>query len=144
MDKKVYNKPSLKLEIFTPNEYIASCWYIAEGDCYSDIIYKDNDEYFQANKLPPSINANHGSHRVPASGYFRTDGSAPIPEPDEVTLSNTEYWWTGGTLPGNNGQTQWSKERFTRIFSYYYYKDGNGKEHYFKKISHPSNQNATS
>lgn len=144
MDKKVYNKPSLKLEIFTPNEYIATCWYIAEGDCYSGIIYKDNDGSFQANKLPPSINANHGSHRVPASGYFRTDGSTPVSEPTLVELSSSEYWWTGGTLPGNNGQSQWTDYNFTRISRYYYFEESNGTKHYLTKISYASNKNATS
>lgn len=53
MDKKVYNKPSLKLEIFTPNEYISGCDYKwkyegteFEGDYLRQGTYSDKEDYW--------------------------------------------------------------------------------------------------
>jgi len=147
MDKKVYNKPSLKLEIFTPNEYIATCWYIAEGDCYSGTIYTDKDdnkETFRPKNLPSFFNRGHGSHRVPDKGYFRTDGSNPVLEPQKNTVPSSEYWWTGGYIPNGNSELRWDRYEFTRIEDYYKYAESSGKVHYFDEISYASNKNATS
>ena len=147
MDKKVYNKPSLKLEIFTPNEYIATCWYIAEGDCYSGPIYQDTNDTFKNNDNYTILNlSNHGTHNVPANGFFRTVGENPIPEPIPITPSGTNsHWYYGGqnpSLPPNN--TSWSSYGFSRISSYYLFEESNGTKHYFTKISYASNKNATS
>lgn len=53
MDKKVYNKPSLKLEVFTPNEYITGCDYKwkyegteFEGDYLRQGTYNENEDYW--------------------------------------------------------------------------------------------------
>ena len=27
------------IDQFTPQEYVASCWYVAEGDCYTDLFH---------------------------------------------------------------------------------------------------------
>lgn len=146
MDKKVYNKPSLKLEIFTPNEYIASCWYIAEGDCLNTIIYKDNNNYFKmkdiANMDKWDLSA-HGRHRVPKSGYFRDEGPNAVSKPSPT--AGNQYWYYGGdfnNIPGNSDQ-YWTNHNFKTLENYYSL-EVDGVYHYFTKISDAPNKNATS
>lgn len=142
MDKKVYNKPSLKLEVFTPNEYIATCWYIAEGDCYTVNILKDEDDIYNNNE-PYTIwtdLANHGSHRVPENGYFRDEGPNAVSLPEPTTPS--EYWYYDDGVSGMpKNKHSWTEVGWKRIQSYYLLP---GTTHYFKEISYASNRNATS
>ncbi len=129
MDKKVYNKPSLKLEIFTPNEYIASCWFIAEGDCYKRI-YRgnqgDNVKYNNAYYI-------HDTHsNVPSEGHFKTEGEGDnVAQYYEHTATNW-YAYDGGNW--GNGNKKLGSEGFTIIEKYYEYIDGN-VTHYFKTIN---------
>ena len=136
MDKKVYNKPSLNLEVFTPNEYIASCWYIAEGDCLNGIIYKDVDDSFQKNDLNNMDKWNlsgHDEHRVPESGYFRDEGPNAV-TPD--SQQGGDHWYYGRTISGinNNKPQKWLDHGFHPITTYYKVVV-DGTTHYFEKIS---------
>ena len=145
MEKKVYNRPFMKQEAFVPNEYVATCWYIAEGDCYNGLIIRDHDDVYKNNDNRDDLDlSGHGSHRVPASGYFRTDGGTPVAMPTAQTPTGTySYWYYGGTgNPTNN--KPWTTAGYTRITSYYYFKDANNTEHYFKKVTEASKPNAIS
>ena len=138
MDKKVYNKPSLKLEIFTPNEYIASCWFVDKNKCYNNIFedtnnngsYHHNDDrgfLFQ--------NHNNSSHRVPETGYIKGDTHPFI----KGTASNLYTHDDNYNLPKGNNYNLNSDNHFTKLSNYYTY-SGN---HYFSADS-ISETNATS
>ena len=138
MDKKVYNKPSLKLEIFTPNEYIATCWYIAEGDCWNVLFYKDADgdgRYKNEGTEDLRIHDSHG--RLPVQGFYKTE------EGKEASKVENISWWYGGTVPSGKNW-EFDKHGFTEITSYYSFQEENGKMHYLKNISEAPNKNATS
>ena len=73
MEKRLYGKPLMSVERFTPSEYVSLCWYIANGDCYGTL-YCDTkrtdiliDYIFGIYDNGEQVSdPSHGSHRVPA------------------------------------------------------------------------------
>ena len=123
MDKKVYNKPSLKLEVFTPNEYIATCWYIKAGDCFKRI-YRGTDGAKIKYEDAIYTHTAH-SNNVPNEGHFKTEGegSMIVQLPDEQTAPISGQRWysySGGSWPGNS-MTISENNGFSLIGTYYEY-----------------------
>ena len=133
------------IEQFTPQEYVASCWYVAEGDCYTDlfhdiIIYPTKNQY----NYGEYVAENHGRHRLPSEGFFNSDQLA---EP----LQDTEgfvYYEPGekfNIYNLNPGETIYNNDyMFKPVTTPVYVFKYNGETHYLKNISYPSNSNATS
>lgn len=138
MDKKVYNKPSLKLEIFTPNEYIASCWFVDKNKCYNNV-YEDTDQDGKAHASKDNgfifQNHNNSSHRVPETGYIKSDTNPFV----KGTATNLYTHDDNYTLPVNNNYSLNNNNHFTKLLIFYTY-SGN---HYFSEDS-ISESNATS
>ena len=118
MDKKVYNKPSLKLEIFTPNEYIATCWYIAEGDCFNRIYVMPNNGKVKYGDAIYTHDAH--SYNVPNDGHFKTEGEgsmiAQLPRENKPT---NWYYYVGPSWSGNKDINEGNG--FHEITTYYEY-----------------------
>lgn len=145
MEKKRYSKPQMLIEQFTPQEYVASCWYVAEGDCYTDLFHdtvSGNGHWYKYD-YGEYIVENHGSHRIPESGYFNSD-ETPLPEAE----TNEYIFFVPGSAFDiyklNPGETYGLNNFFIEVKTPVYKFQYNGKTHYLKNISYPSNSNATS
>ncbi len=129
MDKKVYNKPSLKLEIFTPNEYIASCWYIKEGDCYKYLYINDAKPDNKINQNDTQLVSGH-THlgKVPSgdNAVFKTHGDAPL-TPEEITTNGNYYFSNNNYYPEIS-----ITSRVNSLYKVTY----EGVTHYFKEITY--------
>ncbi len=145
MEKKRYSKPQMLIEQFTPQEYVASCWYVAEGDCYTDLFHDtvSGNGHWKKYDDGEYIVENHGSHRIPESGYFNSD-ETPLPEAE----TNAYIFFVPGSAfdiyelyPGQTYESDiCCIEVKTPVYKFQY----NGETHYLKNISYPSNTNATS
>ncbi len=133
MKKNTYARPLMLMERFTPNEYVATCWYVSYGDCYTELYHDANGNGIYKNKESAEhIVTNHGSHRLPDSDddYFKTTGADAVALPSQI---ESEYYSYSGTgTVGNN--TSYSSNGFTRVNPYYFVY--NGTTHYVKKISY--------
>lgn len=131
------------IEQFTPQEYVASCWYVAEGDCYTDFyqdfhVYKGNNEYNEWKHYNPEEHLTHSSHRLPDKGFFDTENT-PIPS---VAIDYYYYISVSPDYVPYVGQSYEESDYFTNIHPFVF--EYNGETHYLKNISYPSNSNATS
>ena len=148
MEKRLYGKPLMSMEQFTPSEYVALCWYIKSGDCYENL-YHDTEEttIFQIGWPPidliygyydsgEALCTNHGSHRVPAETstpkWFKAN---VLPQP----ITNDNKYYTGHRTVRYNRLTG-NLEQYTgavtgNIYTYY---DGT-TTHYFKEPTEAGN-----
>ena len=143
MEKRLYGKPLMSMEQFTPSEYVSLCWYIKEGDCYGNL-YLDSKQtpikvlgvtidswwgYYDSGEQVS--NSNHGSHRVPAESaqvkYFK--GNLPQPESGNYYTSYGDQWIdiSTGTIHPYDGKV-----------TVYKYTHG-GTTHYFKEPTSAGN-----
>ena len=147
MEKRLYGKPLMSMEQFTPSEYVSVCWYIKEGDCF-DNLYHDtkttriNYVFWESNVYGyyndgEAMCTNHGSHRVPAETatpkWFKADA---LPQSN---ITNDDKYYTGyspvntlinGTLLEYNGRVSGN---------FYSCIDGGGTTHYFKEPTEAGN-----
>ncbi len=146
MEKKRYSKPQMLIEQFTPQEYVASCWYVAEGDCYTDfyqdfLVDKSKNEWKHYNS---GEHQTHGSHRLPVKGFFNTE-NMPIPS---VATDYYYYISINSSFEPDDGLSYVESDTygvpvpFEEVHPYVFEYDG--ETHYLKNISYPSNSNATS
>lgn len=61
MEKRLYGKPLMSVENFTPSEYVATCWCIPEGACFTSL-YHDGDGNGRANESERNNNLGHSNH----------------------------------------------------------------------------------
>ena len=154
MKKRLYSKPFMSVEQFTPSEYVALCWYIAEGDCYTTLYHDTQtttvwDAQFG---IPPVYShgvygyfdsgedvyngSSHGSHRVPAENaqvkYFKAEA---LPSP----ITNDGKYYTGyenvryNILTGN--VNQYTGNVSDNIYMY----NAGSTTHYFKNPTQAGN-----
>lgn len=141
---KNYKKPIMVVEKFTPNEFVAVCWYIDEGDCYTNL-YHDTQQtliisvfhgqgyywgYLDDNE---TLCENHPSHRVPSSTasfpYIKSEKTPSSIDDDKYyTAYEAEYSLVTG----------WSDKYTVKASDVYLYNDGT-TIHYFKKPTEAGN-----
>ena len=132
-------------EQFTPNQYVADCWFVAPGDCYDDL-YEDflvdktqRPSQYEHYNEGEHVAINHGSHRLPQSGWFDSN-IVPVPSASisySFWISNVvfdEYGLYDGLSYNLDGQ-------FSRITTPVYKFEYNGETHYLKNISYPLDRN---
>ncbi len=145
MKKNQYRKPYMAIEQFAPNAYVADCWYVEQGDCYSNL-YADNLENGTYGKYDNSyrrkvnehIVENHGSHRLPSSGFFNSEF---YPEPHQLT-DYLYYIYNGEFVPEDETPydlNQGGIKLFTQVYPSKF--EYNGVTHYLKNISYSPNRN---
>ncbi len=101
MEKELYSKPFMSVELFKPNEYVALCWYVKSGECYNSLyhdIYNSlgqsgHDGYYNGILHPEEdmyYNKSHSStaHRIPsdANKWLHQEPTA---------ISNDGYYYLG-------------------------------------------------
>lgn len=150
MEKRLYGKPLMSVENFTPSEYVSLCWYIKEGDCYRNL-YHDTQTtevwdwllfvpyqhsvsgYYD---IGEALCENHGSHRVPAETttpkWFKAN---VLPQP----ISNDNKYYTRHTTERYNAITG-NVEKYSDAVTgnIYTYSDGT-TTHYFKEPTEAGN-----
>lgn len=75
MEKRLYGKPLMSVEQFTPSEFVSVCWYVASGDCFDELFHDDDKNgKITLGSLDEEKTSNHPSynHRMPSSGYYNT------------------------------------------------------------------------
>ena len=139
MKKNQYRKPYMAIEQFAPNEYVADCWYVAVGDCYDDLyadMYNRNRHEYNNGE---HIVQNHGSHRIPTTGYFNSETqSIPVPLGDYeyyINIGDNVPWEEQDYIVGPYQQSCDYEEVKPLKFEY------NGEPHYLKQISYSTNRN---
>ena len=139
MEKRLYGKPLMSVEQFTPSEYVAECWYVESGNCYSYLIEDkagiwglgSPDNWFNPQGSDVVLARNHGTNHA-------------LPDPDD----NPPYF--RGIKPENinnghfydypNGynydtRTKYHENIKTDIYKVTY----NGTDHYVKKVNDAGN-----
>ena len=98
MEKRLYGKPLMGLEQFTPSEYVSICWYL-DDDCLATLYHDDNgDERYNylTNPGENKYGGTHSSHaRIPSEPkpYFSTKKGDPSP----TSVINDQRYYTGYT-----------------------------------------------
>ena len=145
MDKKQYRKPIIGFEQFAPNQYVADCWFVAEGDCYEEL-YADNlengtygryDNNYRR-RVNEHIVQNHGSHKIPTNGFLKSDVT---PEPTKP-IDYNYYIFNGEFEPEDETPydlNQGGIKLFTQVYPYKF--EYEGVTHYLKQISYSPNRN---
>ncbi len=133
MEKRLYAKPLMSVEQFTPGEYVAACWAIKEGACFSTLYHDDKDwrgRYNGEHENSESnlVSSNHTSHgrrvfNVEKSGNYETvnnDGHYYVSYSTEVhsILGVPIYYTYPYNIPAVSGPI-------------YKMTDRNGVTHYF-------------
>ena len=92
MKGKKYERPLMRVEQFTPNEYVAECWYVPS--CYNNLYYDKTKNvwgnYGTHNNDDENVVENHGAHRLPENEntYFKTE---EYPFPSSTNLLPHQY-----------------------------------------------------
>lgn len=126
-----YQKPMMKVETFTSNEFISACWYVESGNCYDNLCQDLHGTWGiggphgrwnpQGGDL--ELARNHGTnHRLPESenNYFKVD---EVPEPQNI---NNDHFYDYPNLWSI--QSNFHAKITTPIYSY----TSGGTTHYFK------------
>ncbi len=136
MEKRLYGKPLMSVEQFTPSEYVSVCWYVESGNCYNSI-YHDNDHDGRYNAFTdPSENLYYdnahssSAHRIPESGFFNTR-SGHNNTKDYTTLTNDGYYYTDHKSLINWDPLGYIGSITSPILSV----EINNKTHYFRNIT---------
>ena len=93
-----YEKPLMVVEKFTPNEFVAGCWFVES--CYNNLYYDFSNPITGIqnthNSDDETVVENHGSHRLPAErGTYFNDNDYPYPT---ETLPNDHNYYTSYTV----------------------------------------------
>lgn len=143
MEKRLYNKPLMSMEQFTPSEYVSLCWYVKSGDCYQNLYHdtqtttiwaptwtnpiatKDIYGFYNNGE---ALQTNHGSHRVPAetSNWFKADA---LPQP----ITNDGKYYTGYSNTFYNVANGWLDQYTGNVTGKIYLIEHNGTKHYYKE-----------
>lgn len=133
MEKRLYGKPLMSMEQFTPSEYVSICWYL-DNDCIATLYHDDNgDERYTDNE-----SISHTSHsKIPANPkpYFSTKKGDPSPTSETndgkyYTAISDWQWDVEWVLfvPVPYRYRAYTTKLEGKIYSYY---DGSAK-HYFQ------------
>ena len=143
MEKKLYAKPLMSVEQFTPSEYVATCWYVKSGSCYN-ALYHDIKIVFGGNghdgiynsitsaddeNMYYGISHSNTSHRIPTGNneYFNTKNGEAIPQ----NIRTDNYYYTG-----YNWRLEFTGNVTGEIFKV---TDKSGGIHYVKEIQTAGN-----
>lgn len=96
---KNYKRPLMVVEQFTPNEFVAGCWFVES--CYNNLYYDFSNPItgIQAthNDDAETVVENHGSHRLPSGKgtYYKEEEGYPYPT---ETLPNDHNYYQSYTV----------------------------------------------
>ena len=133
MEKRLYNKPLMSVEQFTPNEYVADCFYIKGEQIFSELyhdLYKNGLGNYGTYNWS---NLNHGGEedvttptadRIPANTGTYINGAPPT----EVTGINTNgnKYYEHHEAPGLFNPNPDYYDQVTTLYTYVY----NGNTYY--------------
>lgn len=117
---KSYQKPLMVVEKFTPNEFVAGCWYVKADDIFTELYY-DNKFPYEIYDDGEQLNTpNNG--RIPSSGNIHAANPTNLAQGNSYSYySSKEYrWLIVGFYRYNYEQTE--------VYSY----TENGITYYFK------------
>ncbi len=145
MEKRLYGKPLMRVDTFTPSEYVSVCWYVKSGDCYRNLYhdtqisyvwfsnqygyYNDGENVYSATSRTLSHTHDYDIH--PSNQpYFQTEN---YPQPiinDNKCYTSMEYHLISG----------WNGFEYTNPVSGKIYTiDFNGTKHYYKDYTQYGN-----
>ena len=117
---KKYEKPLLVVEKFTPNEYVAACWYVNADDIFTELYYD--------NKFPYNIYDDGEQLSTPNNGRIPSFGNLHVANPTNLAENNRYSYFTTKTYRWFiTGFYQYSNEQ-DKVYSY----TENGVTYYFK------------
>ena len=100
MEKKLYSKPFMSVEQFTPSEYVATCWCIPEGACFTSLYHDEGRGWYGNNYNEEhdsdENNLGHASH---AKKVFNTED---YPKPTSSDNINDSHYWANSST-----ETHW-------------------------------------
>lgn len=142
MEKRLYGKPLMRVDTFTPSEYVSVCQYVKSGDCYTNlyhdtnitnfIIYQDSYGYYDngENVYGNNLFASHSSHGnlTPSDAeYFKTD--------DYPNNINDDRYYTGVDFR----TLRLAYEYTNHVSGNIYQIEVNGTTHYFREYTQYGN-----
>ena len=134
MEKRLYGKPLMSLEQFTPSEYVATCWCIPEGACFTSLYYDKAGWFGIRNENHDNGEQNLG-HATHGKIVFNTDVEAKPTSNDNINDGN--YWdyystYYFGPIPVSPYHEKISGNIFNVT-------DKNGVTHYFNQVEDAGN-----
>lgn len=129
MEKRLYAKPFMSVEQFTPNEYVSLCWWL-DGDCFTELYHDDNKDgdYNYLTNAKEYLASNHNNYhsKIPTNKpYFNTKKGDPSPTP----VTNDNFYYTSWSTYWTFFRAYDTDSRVTGEF--YSYNDGS-TTHYFQ------------
>lgn len=137
MEKRLYGKPLMSMEQFTPSEYVTGCWYVESGMCYDYLIHDrggrygqgDPDNYYNPQGNDVVLAQGHGTkHPLPNNNTYFKDEE----KPDNINNGNYYDYPNGYNYII---RTRYHAQVTSDIFKVTY----DGKDHYVKKITDAGN-----
>ncbi|MBO4658890.1 MAG: hypothetical protein J5637_04650 [Prevotella sp.] len=140
-EKCVYNRPFMRVEKFSPNVYVAGCWCVESGYCYSYLIHDKGgmfglgnpDEYYNPQGDDEVLAQNHGTyHPLPGNSSFPWFKDEEKPRPTNI---NDGHYYDYPRNYNYDTRTHYNSRITTDIFVV----SVNNQTHYVKKITDGGN-----